>query len=110
MGSREALKNIDQASPGLLVCATCAGANFSVLAFKISALGHKLVIICAIRVEEKLGVLAFKISVLRQKIVIIFATRAEANLGGLAFKISFTSKSSLFLCNFFGCKFTRFSV
>ena len=40
-----------------------------------------------VSLEAKLGVLAFKISILRQKLVIICATRAGANLGVLAFKI-----------------------
>ena len=50
-----------------------------VLAFKISDLRQKLVIICATRAGAKLGVLAFKISVLHQKLVIICTTRAGTN-------------------------------
>ena len=40
------------------------------------------------RAEPKFGVLAFKISILCQKLVIICATRAEVDLGVLAFKIN----------------------
>ena len=44
---------------------SCAGANLGVLAFKISVLRQKLVIICATRAGAKFGILAFQISVLR---------------------------------------------
>ena len=74
---------------------SCAGANLGVLAFKISVLRQKLVIIFTTCAGAKLGVLGFKISVLRQKLVIICAIRAGANLVVLKFIIrnkSFTSK------------------
>ena len=44
---------------------SCAGANLGVLAFKISVLRQKLVIICATRAGAKFSILAFKIGVLR---------------------------------------------
>ena len=43
----------------------CAEANLGVLAFKISFLRQKLVIICATRAGAKFGIWAFKISILR---------------------------------------------
>ena len=49
--------------------------------YSISFLRQKFVIICATLAGANLGVLAFKISVLRQKLVIICPTRAGANLG-----------------------------
>ena len=53
------------------MCATCAGLNLGVLAFKISNLCKGLVLICAIRAGAILSVLAGKSSILRQKTVII---------------------------------------
>ena len=50
---------------------TRAEAILSVLAYKISILRQKLVIICATPAGANLGVLACKISVLRQNLVII---------------------------------------
>ena len=50
------------------------------LAFKISVLRQKLVIICATRPGAILGVLECKIRVLGQKLVIICATHAGSNL------------------------------
>ena len=52
-----------------------------VLAFKISVLRQKVVIICATRAGANLRVLP-------QKLVIICATRAGANLDVLACKLS----------------------
>ena len=42
---------------------SCVGANLGILAFKISVLRQKLVIMCATRAGEILSILAFKISV-----------------------------------------------
>ena len=75
-------KNTPQALPtSCQICATRAGAIFSVLAGKISVLREKLVIICASRAGANFGVL-------RQQLVIICATRAGTNLGVLSCKIS----------------------
>ena len=53
--------------------------KLGVLAFKISILCQKSVIMCATCAEVDLVVLAFEISILRHKLVIICATRAEVN-------------------------------
>ena len=44
---------------------SCVGANLGVLAFKISFLRQKLVIICANHAGVNLGYLAFQINILR---------------------------------------------
>ena len=66
----------------VIICANCAGAIFSVL-----------VIICATRAGENCGILACKSSVLRQKCVIICATHAGANLSVFVCKSAFYVKN-----------------
>ena len=58
-----------------------ARTNLSILAFNISVLRKKLVVICATRAGANLGVLECKIRILCQKIFIICATCAGANFG-----------------------------
>ena len=82
----------------VIICATRAGENLSILAYISSVLSHKFVIICATRTGENLSVLACKISVLRQKLVIICAIRAGEILCVLKCKISFLRKKLVIIC------------
>ena len=68
-------------------------ADLGVLAYKISVLTQKLVILCATSAGANLDNLAFKIYILSQKLVTICATRAGPNLALQPLKSAFNAKN-----------------